>query len=318
MKGAAVPASRDGRADVPNQPDADRARSGDQPDPWSRAGLKLRLERLPPGHPSSPRYDADSGRGPDASGRGYWAEVPRFLRAWADHVRLWPAGRRAATVDRSQDPAGSWRGDGNQYLSPEQHAQAKDVIAGVQRAERALTGQMTNVARENACGGWLEGLQFRRKGEERLKEKIAEKVEHEPGRTPAQAAQRINDAIRYTFCFEPGKYTDGYWDVKQRLEEREYKMIYSENHWPDDPEYKGVYTRWVTPEGQRFELQFHTRESFHAKQQLTHRSYERRRNPLTTDDERRELQAFQRDVCYRINVPEGTTAIPNYGRKGHS
>ncbi|MGD0687372.1 MAG: hypothetical protein ABSA03_19920, partial [Streptosporangiaceae bacterium] len=200
--------------------------------------------------------------------------MPRFLRAWADHVRLWPADQRAAAVDRSQDPAGSWRGDGNQYLSPEQHAQAKDVIAGVQRAERALTGQMTDVAQENSCGGWLEGLQFRRKGEERLKEKIAEKVEHEPGKTPAGAAQRINDAIRYTFCFEPGTYTDGYWDVKQRLEAREYKMIYGENHWRDDPEYKGVNTRWVTPEGQRFELQFHTRESFHAKQQVTHRSYE--------------------------------------------
>jgi hypothetical protein len=94
-------------------------------------------------------------------------------------------------------------------------------------------------------------------------------------------------------------------------------MIYSENHWRDDPEYKGVNTRWVTPEGQRFE-QFHTSESFHAKQQVTHGSYERLRNPLTLDDERGELQAFQRDVCSRIAVPEGAAAIPSYRRKGHS
>ena len=44
-------------------------------------------------------------------------------------------------------------------------------------------------------------------------------------------------------------------------------MIYSKNHWRDDPEYKGINTRWITPEGQRFEVQFHTAESFHAKQQ---------------------------------------------------
>ena len=58
-------------------------------------------------------------------------------------------------------------------------------------------------------------------------------------------------------------------------------MIYSKNHWRDDPEYKGINTRWVTPEGQRYEVQFHTAESFHAKQQVTHEAYERLRNPLT-------------------------------------
>ena len=93
-------------------------------------------------------------------------------------------------------------------------------------------------------------------------------------------------------------------------------MIYSKNHWRDDPEYKGINTRWVTPEGQRFEVQFHTAESFHAKQQVTHKSYERIRNPLTQDEERRELEAFQREVCSWITVPEGVRDIPDYHRKG--
>ena len=44
-------------------------------------------------------------------------------------------------------------------------------------------------------------------------------------------------------------------------------------------EYKGINTRWVTQEGQRFEVQFHTSESFHAKQNVTHDAYERLRNP---------------------------------------
>jgi hypothetical protein len=328
-KGAAVPASRDGRADIPDQPAVDHARSAVRPDAWSRAGLKLRLERLSPGHPSSPRYAGDSGpeppgrgpdppgRGPDTPGRGYWAEVPRFLRAWADHVTRWPPERRAAAVDRSRDPAGSWRGDGNQYLSPEQHAQAKDVIAGVQRAERALTGQMTDVARENSCGGWLEGLQFRRKGEERLKEKIADLSDTSaPDATPEEIVREISDAIRYTFCAEPEKYADAYWDIKEQLEARGHEMRYSENHWPD-PQYKGINTRWITPEGQRFEVQFHTEESFHAKQSVTHVSYERLRNTLTGDYERLELRAFQGEVCSWIAIPEGIADIPNYRKEGN-
>jgi hypothetical protein len=95
-------------------------------------------------------------------------------------------------------------------------------------------------------------------------------------------------------------------------------MIYSKNHWRDDPEYKGINTRWVTTEGQRFEVQFHTSESFYAKQELTHDSYERLRNPLTQDVERQELRSFQREVCSWIAVPDGATAIPDYHRKGHS
>ena len=397
-----MPGSRDrpGRADVPDLPDAGRVRSADRPDPSSRAGLKLRLERLPPGHPSSPRVAGDSGAGrvpaadsgpgrdpadgkrqapdksagqdqardgardgrgeapagrpdagrdagragrdagrargdagrdggagpdgpdppgggPDAPKRDYWTEVPRVLRAWAAHVRRWPPERRAAAVDRSRDPAGSWRGDGNQYLSPEQHARAKDVIAGVQRAERALTGTMRQVARDNAGGGWLDGLQFRRKGEERLKEKIADLSDTSaPDATPEEIVREISDAIRYTFCAEPERYTDTYWDIKERLETHGYEMRYSENHWPDT-QYKGINTRWITPEGQRFEVQFHTQESFHAKQSVTHVSYERLRNTLTGDYERLELRAFQGEVCSWIAIPEGIADIPNYRKEGN-
>jgi hypothetical protein len=186
------------------------------------------------------------------------------------------------------------------------------VIAEVQHSEEALTKRMGQAEQVNAGGAWLAGLEHRRKGEDRLKEKIAEKIEHEPDRTPAEAVREINDAIRYTFCFEPGKYTDGYWDIKQRLEANGFTMIYSKNHWRDDPEYKGVNTRWVTAEGQRFEVQFHTAESFHAKQEVTHQAYERSRNRLTGRSERRELEAFQREVCTFITVPARVESIPDY------
>lgn len=299
---------------------ADRARPADEPVPWSRADLQQRLERLPPGHPSSPRaVGADiprrgdgSDREPDAVKRDYWSEVPRFLRKWADHVRRWPAERVAVAVDRSHDPEGSWRGDSGLYLPPERHAQARDVIAEVQQIEETLTKRMGQAEQVNAGGAWLAGLEHCRKGEDRLKEKIAEKIEHEPNRTPAEAVREINDAIRYTFCFEPAKYTDGYWDLKQRLEANGFTMIYSKNHWRDDPEYKGVNTRWVTAEGQRFEVQFHTAESFHAKQEVTHQAYERSRNRLTGRSERRELEAFQREVCTFITVPARVESIPDY------
>jgi hypothetical protein len=299
---------------------------------WSKAGLRQRLEHLPPGHPSSLRSDDPesgdardlkqpedariSSRETDAIKQNYWSEVPRLLRAWADHVRRWPAERIAAIVDRTRDPAGSWRGDGNQYLDPDQHAQTSEVIADVSRSEKKLTEHMGEAERANAYGGWLEGTKHCLKGEERLKEKVANELGITPAMTPRDAINKLNDAIRYTFCFESANYSDGYLNVKERLEAREYRMVYSKNHWRDDPEYKGINTRWVTPEGQRFEVQFHTAESYHAKQEVTHGSYERLRNPLTEDGERSELEAFQREVSSWISVPDRALEIPDYGTRG--
>jgi hypothetical protein len=295
---------------------------------WSKADLRQRLERLPPGHPSSlssddpessqarPEDARNADREADAVKRNYWSEVPRFLRAWKDHVHRWPAERIAAAVDRTRDPAGSWRGDGNQYLNPEQHAQTCEVIASVSRSEKKLTEHMGEAQRENTHGGWLEGVKYCLKGEDRLKEKVAGELGITPTMAPKDAINKLNDAIRYTFCFESASYSDGYFEVKEQLQAREYRMIYSKNHWRDDPDYKGINTRWTTPEGQRFEVQFHTAESYHAKQEVTHGSYERLRNPLTEDNERSELEVFQREVSSWLSVPDGALDIPDYGTRG--
>ena len=76
-----------------------------------------------------------------------------------------------------------------------------------------------------------------------------------------QALREVADAIRYTFCFQPDNYARGYYDVKERMEDRGHEMYYSTNWWTD-PEYKGINTLWVITDGQRFEVQFHTPESF--------------------------------------------------------
>jgi len=326
------------RSDAARQ--ADRL-AYDQHARWSRDDLRQRLERLPPGHPSSPRTDAPDrgeldqppliGKTDQASGhgleakpdsrdgvveRGFWEEIPGFLRAWADHLRSWPMEQATAVVDRSLDPEGSWRGEGERYLTPEQHEQTRKVIAVMQRREESLTESLRETQRENTCGGWLEGLEHSLKGEDRLKDKIADLLDTgAPDATIEEVLRQIPDAIRYTFCAEPDNYGEVYWDIKERFEARGYEMQYSENHW-FDTQYKGINTRWVTPEGERFEVQFHTPESFYAKQHITHEAYERLRNPLTQDDERRELMVFQQEACSWVSAPEGAADIPNYRKEG--
>jgi len=298
-----------GTADEPRDSDTPPTGGGQQDGNRVPEGHELRNHEAgaSPDHP---------GHGPDHPERNFWTEQPAFERAWAAHEARWPSEQKTAAMDRTRDPAGSWRGDGGQYLTPDQHNQAKDVIAGVHEVEEMVTSHLGEAERQNTCGSQLEGLGFRRKGEERLKEKMAELLETgAPDATPKEVMMEISDAIRYTFCAEPASYTSAYWEMKDRLQEHGYRMIYSQNHWPDD-QYKGINTRWVTTEGQRFEVQFHTPESFCAKQQVTHRAYERLRNPLARDEERLELMAFQQEVCSWITTPEGVTKIPNYREKG--
>jgi hypothetical protein len=85
------------------------------------------------------------------------------------------------------------------------------------------------------------------------------------------------------------------------------------NSW-ESSQYKGINTQWRTAEGQKFEVQFHTAESFEAKQ-LTHGAYERLRNTLTDKREMRELRAFQRQVAGRIPVPDLVGGIIDFSEK---
>jgi hypothetical protein len=91
--------------------------------------------------------------------------------------------------------------------------------------------------------------------------------------------------------------------------------MYARNSWADS-QYKGINTRWRTPEGQLFEVQLHTPDSFRAKQ-LTHGAYERIRAPTTSDQERERLHAFQRQVCESIPVPAEVATILDYRKRGH-
>jgi hypothetical protein len=260
--------------------------------------------------------EAEPGRRADGiDQRIYRDDVPQFLeRSTGPEKR--PSADRQSAADRSADPPGSYRSHGGFYLSPERHAETVEAISRVRKAEPAISADVRTTERENTYGGWLEGFEYRLKGDDRLKEKVAEGLATiGPDATPKEILEQVPDAIRYSFCLRPETYARGCYDIKERLENLGYEMYQSKNSW-DAAEYKGINTRWVTQEGQRFEVQFHTPDSFHAKQYVTHGAYERIRNPLTTDTEREELEAFQREVCSRIQVPDGAAGIPSVKKEG--
>lgn len=200
-------------------------------------------------------------------------------------------------------------------MNLERHAETVAAIGRVRETEPAISADMRTIEKENSYGGWLAGFEHRIKGDDRLMEKVAEQVAAEPDKSSSAILRKIPDALRFTCCLRSDNYTNGYYDVKARLEDQGHEMYQSANHWAD-PEYKGINTRWMTSQGQRVEVQFHTPESFHAKEVVTHRAYERIRDLTTSRPELHELHTFQREVSAWVQVPDGAADIPNFKKEG--
>lgn len=295
-----IPDREDGKVPRLDKPTRDPVDLPDSrtPSAPARDALRQRLADLPPWHPSSPGADRS-----DRPSRSFSDQVPRFEALWKSHVAHWPDKSANTDKPRHDDPPGSWRGRGDHCLNPEQNAEVSGLIEDLQRPEKQITTLLEQIERDNTHGGVLVGLEHRLKGPDRLKEKIVERGRQELNVSLAEIVSDIHDAVRYTFQFSGENYVIGSADIRQRLESAGYQMIYSKNHWRDDPEYKGINTRWTTPDGDRFELQFHTAESFYAKENLTHDSYDRLRAPDTGWNERSQLEAYQRTVSDAIPMP---------------
>jgi hypothetical protein len=245
-----------------------------------------------------------------AAARESWDGVaPQLREAWADHEKKWPSPERQEQSPQPDIP-GAWRGDGGRYLDPEANAEVDRGCAKIREVgENVITPALRHIETQDPERE-LVGLNNHLKGPDRLKEKVADDVRYK-GRAPDEALANLKDAIRFTYVYTEDRYTAGAQADCTRLREDGFQPYDRKNSWPDE-EYKGINSRWREPEsGQLFEVQFHTRASFEAKE-LTHIAYERLRNPMTSDHERDDLQSFQRLVSGKVSVPLGVTEIEDY------
>jgi hypothetical protein len=185
-----------------------------------------RIDRAGAGGAERPMPKAREAPDPDERGRVYEA-----MRAHvdADATEQAGPGRRTDGEDRSADPPGSHTEVEGFPSSPERPVETGEAISRVREVEPRLSADMRAIEPENTYGGWLEGFEFRLKGEDRLKEKITQQLEAEPRITSAEALREVPDAIRYTYCLQTENYARGYYDIKERLESRGYEMYYSKN-----------------------------------------------------------------------------------------
>jgi hypothetical protein len=239
-----------------------------------------------------------------------WQETATESRwIWSEYQRKWPPVERSS-ADRSTDPSDSWHGDRGRSLDNADNSRVEaecDHIA--RREEKRISPAMRSVESQDP-DRQLVGFEHRLKERDRIKEKVYDKME-EFSYSAEEAVSAVSDTIRYTFQYREARYTQGVWTDLERLKGEGFRLHQLKNSWSGE-EYKGINSQWIEPDtGQRFEVQFHTRTSFEAKQ-LTHDAYEQLRSKQADKFEQMVLGAFQAKVSAEVPVPPGATDIPDY------
>ena len=239
-----------------------------------------------------------------------WTETANLARwMWGEYHRRWPPEERPQ-ADRSTDPPGSWRSDSNRYLDSATNARIEAECARiVEREQQTISPAMRDIESQDPARH-LIGFEHRRKDRDRIKEKIYGMIQ-ESGFSAEEAISRVPDAIRYTFQYDEADYTQSVRADIARMREQGFELDALKNSWSDD-QYKGINSQWTESDtSQRFEVQFHTRISFEAKQ-LTHGSYERLRAGQPDRFEQMVLEAFQKKVSIEVPIPPGAADIAEF------
>jgi hypothetical protein len=233
----------------------------------------------PPGSPDAPRKTDDGG----------WE--------WKG-LRLSPEANRIADQQLSARRTAEGRADDGSY------------------GDRGITPAMRRVEAGLEHGTLVPDTErFALKSPDRFKEKLAKMMEIEPDRSPSELSADIHDGIRYTFISDPDHYSVSVGIARRELSGRGYELVNFKPSWTGT-EYKGINSQWrdnVT--GQAFEVQFHTPDSWEAKQK-THDAYERIMSPETAPAERARLCEYQREISSRVPIPSGAPGFLPYKLKG--
>ena len=266
---------------APSQDTEDKAAADEQPTPDSEADRHSDPEGEPHSGPDYESSPADQERLGDLDSQGQ-----------AEH-------RLSQITDRATERCRA--------------AEGRDAEGNY--GEHGLTPAMRRIESQLEYGHLADQTEkYALKDPARFKEKLAERVERFPNADPNDLATEIHDGVRYTFILDFDHYTASVGLAQSKLAEAGYDQIEAKPGWHGE-EYKGVNSQWGDPvSGIRFEVQFHTSESWYAKQ-TTHEAYEAIRTNKASVEETESLRAYQREVSATIRIPLGALDIPAY-KKG--
>src|SRR5262249_23646007 len=160
-----------------------------------------------------------------------WAgALPELRDLWRQHKEQYPEQAHAAP---RTEPDGSWVCGEHRRLDPEQNTEASKAHADLaDEADRHILPALRRIEAADP-DRQLAGLEHMVKGEDRLKEKLADFL-RAPGVTVREALDEVPDAVRFTLCYGAERYSDGVLTDVDRMKSEGFKLIKLKNLWHTD------------------------------------------------------------------------------------
>lgn len=141
------------------------------------------------------------------------------------------------------------------------------------KKEPAITADLMEVSK--STGVKMAGMEHRLKAKDSFMRKVGTESGHSlDAQKIKDTISSTNDIIRYTYTDNPLSLTSSYKHVTASLQEKGYEVVNVKNFWQNKANpYNGVNCTFKSPDGQKFEVQFHTPESYGVKDRM-HKDYE--------------------------------------------
>lgn len=183
---------------------------------------------------------------------------------------------------------------------------AQQLLSEAQKSEPKITEDLHNIAAQTETE--LKDLKEKFKSEKSLIRKLTD-ISEKYQIPLEKVARKINDTLRYTYILNAENYIDKYAEILNLLNLKNYKTMKKFDAWlnegiPDDTSYRGINLTVLSSQKQKFEIQFHTAESFNLKTE-THGIYEEFRNPKTSAKRKREITLIMLKKAAEIKRPRG-------------
>lgn len=180
--------------------------------------------------------------------------------------------------------------------------------------EPQITDDLCGITSDIGCE--MFGLDFSVKTGSSVSEKIDRKrVEKQlgPEVTDEQIIRGFADVVRYTAMGPHDELVSKTNGIIDGLEKAGYKVPKVENKYlGKEPDYKGIHLDVVSPTGQKFELQVHSKESMECKE-INHKLYEESRKVDTPPERKAELERQMRENAAALPQPKDIEDLKNRG-----
>lgn len=175
--------------------------------------------------------------------------------------------------------------------------------------EPAITEALKKIS--DTTGTEMVGLEHRTKTKSSFLRKIADDTEKSTdAKVIMGALDDTHDIIRYTYQADAKSLVGSYNNVVEEMEASGFSLNKVKNTWNNKRSaYKGINCVFETSEGTKFEVQFHTPESFKVKNGKQHKLYEEFRKSETSQERKMELTRQMFEESKDLEIPEGIETI---------